>query len=235
MGHAPSREKAREMIKKGEVSADGQPVSKPAQLIAPHAHISVQSDLLRYVSRGGLKLAAAFNAFPDLSAATRICLDLGASTGGFCDVLLEQGAATIYAVDVGHSQLAAKIADDPRVMNLEQLNVRDITADIIPHPIQLITADLSFISLKKALPAALALAEQGADFIGLIKPQFEAGRAHLAKGGIVKDPSIRQAVIADISDWLTGLGWSVRATTPSPIEGPDGNIETLIWARKTEI
>ena len=148
-------------------------------------------------------------------------------------MLLEQGAAIIYAVDVGHSQLAAKIADDPRVINLEQLNVRDITADIIPHPIQLVTADLSFISLKKALPAALALAEQGADFIGLIKPQFEAGRAHLAKGGIVKDPSIRQAVIADISDWLTGLGWSVRATTPSPIEGPDGNIETLIWARKT--
>ena len=232
-GLAPSREKAREMIKKGEVTYDGQPISKPAQLIAPNAALSVSSDLLRYVSRGGLKLAAAFEAFSALSAQSRICLDLGASTGGFCDVLLEQGAAKIYAVDVGHSQLAPKIARHPAIINLEQLNVRDITADIITDPIDLITADLSFISLKKALPAALDLAKTGADLISLIKPQFEAGRAHLAKGGIVKDPAVRAQVICDIQDWLMARGWQVKATLPSPIEGPDGNIESLIWATKT--
>ena len=181
-----------------------------------------------WVSRAALKLIHALDYF-QIEPRDKVCLDLGASTGGFVQVLLEKGAGSVTAVDVGQGQMAAKVKTDPRVINYENLNVRELAGSQIEGPFDIITSDLSFISLKKALPAALSLAAKGAVLLALIKPQFEVGKGNLSKGGLVLDEDLHQKVCDDISDWLEAQsGWSVTGLTESPIKGGDGNKEFLI-------
>jgi 23S rRNA (cytidine1920-2'-O)/16S rRNA (cytidine1409-2'-O)-methyltransferase len=202
---------------------------KPAQAVAPEAAVAVTADPNPWVSRAALKLAHALEVFG--LTPRGVALDVGASTGGFTEVLLARGADRVVALDVGHGQLHPRIAADPRVAALEGVNARDIPAGLVP-PVDWIVADVSFISLEKALPAALALAKPGAVLVALIKPQFEAGPGAAGKGGIVRDPGVHDAVRIRIRDWLTSLGWQVTGEAPSPIEGGDGNREFLIAARK---
>jgi len=234
-GLVPSREKARALIQAGAVSCDNQPVTKPGQLVLPDADFCVDKTQLRWVSRGGLKLEHALNSFTLPSVGGMTCLDLGASTGGFTDVLLSAGAACVYAVDVGHGQLDQRLAADPKVVNLEKTNARDITSQLIPQPLDLVVCDVSFISVTKALGPSLSLVRPGGWLISLIKPQFEAGRAALGKGGVVKDPADRRRAIELVRDSLaTDFGWRVAGVTESPITGPDGNHEYLICAQKPD-
>ena len=231
-GLAPSREKARALIKDGAVSLDNVPVSKPGQLIAPNASLTITGDLLRWASRGALKLLAALEAFPQIDIKGRIAADIGASTGGFCDVLLCRNVQHIYAVDVGHGQLVPKLARHIRITNLERTNARDITATVIPDPLQIITCDVSFISVQKALPAVLSLATSGCWLITLVKPQFEAGRAALGKSGVVKDEADRQRCLDEVSTFLSDkMGWQIEGHITSPVIGPEGNHEFLLVAR----
>ena len=231
-GLAPSREKARALIKDGAVSLDNVPVSKPGQLIAPNASLRITGDLLRWASRGALKLLAALEAFPQIDIKGRIAADIGASTGGFCDVLLSRNVQHIYAVDVGHGQLDPKLARHARITNLERTNARDITATVIPDPLQIITCDVSFISVQKALPAVLSLATSGCWLITLVKPQFEAGRAALGKSGVVKDEADRQRCLDEVSTFLSDkMGWQIEGHITSPVIGPEGNHEFLLVAR----
>ena len=229
-GLAPSRQKARDIVSNSSVIVDGKPVKKAGQLIRADALISIDTDILDYVSRGGLKLAAALDHFKEVEIADKICIDLGASTGGFTDVLLQRGAAIIYAVDVGHSQLAETIRKNPKVRNLEKTNARQLNENIIDTPPSIIVCDVSFISLQLALPAALALASPKADLLALIKPQFEVGKAFIGKGGIVRDEHARNLAENSIYGFLQKQGWHIRGTCPSPIEGPDGNRETVVAA-----
>ena len=229
-GFAPSRQKARDIISNSSVMVEGKPVKKAGQLIRADALISIDTDILDYVSRGGLKLEKALNHFNEVEIADKICLDLGASTGGFTDVLLQRGAAIIYAVDVGHSQLAETIRKNPKVRNLEKTNARQLNENIIDTPPSIIVCDVSFISLQLALPAALALASPQADLLALIKPQFEVGKAFIGKGGIVRDEHARNLAENSICGFLQEQGWYIRGTCPSPIEGPDGNRETVVAA-----
>ena len=231
-GLAPSREKARALIKDGAVSLDNVPVSKPGQLIAPNASLTITGDLLRWASRGALKLLAALEAFPQIDIKGRIAADIGASTGGFCDVLLSRNVQHIYAVDVGHGQLDPKLARHARITNLERTNARDITATVIPDPLQIITCDVSFISVQKALPAVLSLATSGCWLITLVKHQFEAGRAALGKSGVVKDEADRQRCLDEVSTFLSDkMRWQIEGHITSPVIGPEGNNEFLLVAR----
>lgn len=230
-GFAASRAEAQAAIAAGKVRADGEIIAKPAQLLPDAVRVEYAA-AHPYVSRGALKLIAALDRFA-ISPEGSVCLDIGASTGGFTDVLVARGATKVYAVDVGHGQLHEKLARDPRVVVLEGVNARGLNAAVIPEAPQLIVADVSFISLKLALPAALALAKSGARLIALIKPQFEVGRAKLGKGGIVKSETDRQQAVDDIAAWLThAQGWIVEGTMETPIAGGDGNREYLIAARK---
>lgn len=229
---ADSRQKAKELIETGAVTADGQIVKKASQNLSLQADICIDSPLKNWVSRGALKLLGGLEAFPDISVTGKVAVDLGASTGGFTQVLLAHDIAHVFAVDVGHSQLSEKIAKSPRVTSLEKCNARFLTTSEIPIPFQLIVCDVSFISLTLALPPAMALASKGAQMIALIKPQFEVGRQGLDKGGIVKDESLRDEVISKISDFIGKQGWHVMGVTMSPIKGPDGNIEYLVAATK---
>jgi 23S rRNA (cytidine1920-2'-O)/16S rRNA (cytidine1409-2'-O)-methyltransferase len=229
LGLAESRARARVLIEAGAVTLDGAVAVKPAQAVAPEAAVAVTADPNPWVSRAALKLAHALEVFG--LTPRGVALDVGASTGGFTEVLLARGADRVVALDVGHGQLHPRIAADPRVAALEGVNARDIPAGLVP-PVDWIVADVSFISLEKALPAALALAKPGAVLVALIKPQFEAGPGAAGKGGIVRDPGVHDAVRIRIRDWLTSLGWQVTGEAPSPIEGGDGNREFLIAARK---
>ena len=229
---AQSRQKAKELIETGAVRADGTIVKKASQTLAPSAQITIDSPLQNWVSRGALKLLGGLEAFGQISVQDKVCVDLGASTGGFTQVLLANGAKHIFAVDVGHGQLSPKIAKSPRVTSLEKTNARALSRTELPEPFQLIVCDVSFISLKLALPAAMALAQSGAGLIALIKPQFEVGRDGLDKGGIVKNAVLRQQVVDDITAFLIAANWDVLGTTTSPITGPDGNVEYLIGAIK---
>lgn len=230
-GYAKSRAEAQATIRAGGVRADGLMVTKPAQMLKDEPEI-VYAPVHNYVSRGGVKLAACLEKF-QLSAEGRVGLDLGASTGGFTEVMLEQSAKRVYAVDVGHGQLHAKLKRDERVVSLEGLNARDITPAKIPDPVSAITADLSFIGLKLALPPALALAAKGAWLVALVKPQFEVGRSSVGKGGIVRDENAREKALKDITDWMSAQdGWTMLGTMESPIAGGDGNIEYLLAASK---
>jgi len=184
-----------------------------------------------WVGRGALKLVHALEIWP-VVVAGRVVLDVGASTGGFTEVCLAQGAARVYAVDVGRGQLHAKLASDPRVTNLEATDARDLTPALIPDPPGLVVTDVSFIGLGKALPAALALAAEGADLIALVKPQFEVGPDRVGKGGLVKDAAVRADALAQVSAFLEASGWAVQASADSPIAGGDGNLEYLLWATK---
>ena len=233
-GLAPSRHKARQMIEQGQILADGSTVSKAGQLLSPQQAIELMSSGQNWVSRGGQKLAHAFTSFalPDITGF--ICADIGASTGGFCDVLLHYGAGRIYAVDVGHGQLASRIASHPKVVNLEKLNARHLNSDHISEPLDMVVCDVSFISLTKALPAALNYVRPGGHLVTLVKPQFEAGREHIGKKGVVKDPAIHRQVLDSISAFLVRSGdWHIAAIAPSPITGPEGNTEFLLHAVKS--
>lgn len=214
------------------MSAEGKPVLKSAQPIPDGAAI-VYEKPHPYVSRGALKLTAALDHFA-LSPKGLTCIDLGASTGGFTEVLLERGARKVYAVDVGHGQLHAKLAADPRVVSLEGINARDLTVAHIPEPVDCIVADVSFISLKLVLASAVKLTGERAWLVALVKPQFEVGREHVGKGGIVKDEAAQAKAVQVIVDWIGGQsGWSMIGTMESPIAGGDGNREFLLAAKKS--
>ncbi|MDJ1157773.1 TlyA family RNA methyltransferase [Chelatococcus sp. SYSU_G07232] len=228
-GFFDSRAKAQAAIAAGLVTADGRPVRKASEEIAPGAAITAEP-AHPYVSRGGVKPAAALDTF-GIDPAGRTCLDLGASTGGFTQVLLSRGAARVFAVDVGHGQLHPSVAADPRVLALEDTDARRLTRDDIPIPVDLVVADVSFISLALVLPPVLGLCAEEAALVALIKPQFEAGRAHLRKG-IVRDRAVHEAVCADIAAHVRALGFAVLGVIPSPIAGGDGNREFLIAARR---
>ena len=231
-GLTGSRARAKALIETGAVTVDGAVAHKPAQAVAPGAEVVVTADPCPWVSRAALKLIYALDEF-GLSP-RGVALDVGASTGGFTEVLLARGAARVIALDVGHGQLHPRIAADPRVVCLEGVNARAIPAGLVP-PVDWIVADVSFISLEKALPGPLALARPGATLVALIKPQFEAGRAHVGRGGIVRDAGVHEVVRASIRNWLEGLGWQVTGEAVSPIEGGDGNREFLIAAQKAGV
>ncbi|MFN9091385.1 MAG: TlyA family RNA methyltransferase [Alphaproteobacteria bacterium] len=230
LGLAESRARAQALILAGRVFSDGKRVAKSGDLLPDGAPIELRGQDHPWVSRGGLKLAHALAHFR-LNPEGRICLDLGASTGGFTDVLLQHGAARVYAVDVGHGQLAWKLRQDPRVVVLEKTNARYLDEIAIPEPIGALVCDASFIGLRTILPAPLALCAPGAFAVALIKPQFEAGPGQVGKGGVVRDPALHSAICAMIADWWAGLpGWRVLGITESPITGPEGNKEFLIAA-----
>ena len=222
-----SRAKARAAIEAGGVTVDGRPAGKASQAVEDDAEIAAVA-AHPYVGRGGLKLEHALTLWP-VQVEGRTVLDVGASTGGFTEVCLLRGAARVFAVDVGQGQLHPRIAEDPRVVELSGQDVRALDTDLIPNPPQLIVCDLSFISVTKALGPALALAAPGADLILLVKPQFEAGRDRV---GQITDPSVRQACLDATAAWVATQGWTVEATTDSPITGGDGNHEFLLWATR---
>lgn len=226
-GFYPSRSRARDAVLRGTIRIEGSPAAKPAQMVLADAVITIADEARHYVSRAALKLKHGLEHF-GISASGCHALDIGASTGGFTQVLLEEGAAHVTAIDVGHGQM---MIHDPRVTLIEGLNARDLAREHLAHPVDLVVCDVSFISLKLALPNALALAEPGAVLIALIKPQFEVGRDALGKGGIVSDTAEHQRVCGEISDFLAAHGWTVLGLAPSPIAGGDGNIEFLIAAR----
>lgn len=229
-GLAESRAKAQALVMSGLVYSGDRKLDKPGTPIADDAELTVKGQDHPWVSRGGLKLVKGLDAF-GIDPAGAVCIDVGASTGGFTDVLLSREARKVYAVDVGHGQLAWKLRQDPRVVVLERTNARHLTAALVPEPVSLIVCDASFISLTKVLPAALALVAPGAHLVALIKPQFEVGKGRVGKGGVVRDPELHREVCDTISAWVAGLpGWRVIGLTESPIKGPEGNTEFLIGA-----
>ncbi|MDG2522477.1 TlyA family RNA methyltransferase [Caulobacter segnis] len=223
-----SRAKARAAIEAGRVTAGGAVVAKASDMLAEDAQIVAEA-AHPWVGRGALKLDHALNLWP-IPVEGRVAVDVGASTGGFTEVCLSRGAAKVYAVDVGRRQLHPKLAGDPRVVDLSGTDARSLDAGLIPEAPGLIVSDVSFISLAKALPAALILAAPGASLVALIKPQFEVGRENIGKGGLVKDEAARDKAVADVLAFLADSGWIVRETAPSPILGGEGAVEHLVWA-----
>jgi 23S rRNA (cytidine1920-2'-O)/16S rRNA (cytidine1409-2'-O)-methyltransferase len=231
-GLAESRTRAQALIMAGLAFAGSTRIAKPGDLLAEDATVSVKGQDHPWVSRGGIKLAHALEFF-SLSPAGRICIDIGASTGGFTDVLLQHGASHVHAVDVGHGQLAWRLRNDPRVIVHERTNARHLTPEIVPPPVGAVVCDASFIGLRTILPPALELCGPGTFAVALIKPQFEAGPEQVGKGGVVRDAAVHQAVCAEIEAWWSARAdWRVLGITPSPITGPEGNREFLIAARK---
>ena len=229
-GLAENRTQAQALILAGKVYSGQRRLDKAGLAVGPGTALEVRGRAHPWVSRGGLKLAHGLAAFA-IPVRGRACLDIGASTGGFTDVLLAHGAASVRAVDVGRGQLAWKLRQDARVHVLERTNARCLTAAQVPEPVDLVVCDASFIRLAAVLPAPLALTRPGAHLVALIKPQFEAGRARIGKGGVVRDPEVRREVCEAVCGWLEGLeGWSVLGLEESPVRGPAGNIETLVAA-----
>ena len=226
-GLADSRTQAQAMILAGQVLVNNQRVDKPGQTVAVDSEIRIKGESPRFVSRGGLKLEAALHQF-QLDVTGRTCIDVGASTGGFTDCLLQHGAARVYAVDSGHNQLVWKIRNDPRVTALEGINARYLEADQFPARFDLATIDVSFISLKLILPAVIKTLDDAADCIALIKPQFEVGKGEVGKGGIVKDPTKHRRVVDDITRAAAATGFHPAGVIESPILGAEGNKEFLI-------
>lgn len=230
-GLAESRTRAQALIMAGAVYSDTRRIEKPGETLAADAPLETRGRDHPWVSRGGVKLAHGLDHFA-IDPTGLTALDIGASTGGFTDVLLSRGAVCVYAVDVGRGQLAWNLRQDDRVVVLEKTNARELTRAQVPDPVGLITCDASFIGLETILPASLALAAPGARLVALIKPQFEVGKARVGKGGVVRDPSLHREVCDHISAWLAARpGWDVLGVTESPITGPEGNIEFLIAAR----
>lgn len=228
-GLTPSRERAQALILAAKVLVDGQKITKAGQKVSPECRTQLLGEDIPYVSRGGLKLEHALRTF-ELQVQGMVAMDVGASTGGFTDCLLQHGAARVYAIDVGYGQLDWKLRQDPRVVVLERENIRYLERERIPEPIDLAAIDASFISLKLVIPAVLAFLHPGAHCVALIKPQFEAGREHVGKGGVVRDEAVHRAVCQSISDFLEAVGLRVKGMTSSPILGPKGNREFLILA-----
>jgi 23S rRNA (cytidine1920-2'-O)/16S rRNA (cytidine1409-2'-O)-methyltransferase len=227
-GLAETRAAAQRLVMAGLVFSGERRLEKAGQGITPDTALEVRGQPHPYVSRGGLKLEKALDHFV-LPVAGRIALDVGSSTGGFTDCLLQRGVAKVYAVDVGTNQLAWKLRSDPRVVSMEKTNMREVTRALIPEPVALIVCDASFIGLRTVLPAALALAAPEAHLVALIKPQFEVGKGRVGKGGIVREPELHEEVCATISQWLAEQpGWRVLGVTESPITGAEGNREFLI-------
>ncbi|WP_203310835.1 TlyA family RNA methyltransferase [Sphingomonas beigongshangi] len=230
-GLAESRTRAQALIMAGLVFVGDRKVDKPGQALAPDAAIDVRGRDHPWVSRGGIKLAHGLDHFGwDVTDA--VAIDVGSSTGGFTDVLLTRGAARVYAVDSGTNQLAWKLRQDPRVVVHEQTSARILTDAHVPEPIDLVVCDASFIGLAKVLERPLSFVRDGGRLLALIKPQFEAGREEVGKGGVVRDPAVHARVCAAVTDWLSGAGWSVDGVVPSPITGPEGNVEFLVAARR---
>lgn len=231
-GLAASRSQARDLIRRGAVSIAGQPIVKPAAQVGADDDLNVVSSAQPWVSRGGLKLAAALHAF-GFDPTGRVALDVGASTGGFSHVLLQGGASRVFAVDVGHGQFSPNLAADPRVVLMEATDARSLDRSRVPDEITAVVADVSFISVTKALPAALALAVPGAWAVILVKPQFELTPADIGKGGIVRDAAARDRAMASVRHWIqSDVGWRLIEIIQSPIEGGSGNIEFLLGASR---
>ncbi len=230
-GLAPSREKARTMIMEGNVFVAGQREDKAGSTFDDKAEIEVRGNTLKYVSRGGLKLEKAITNF-GIDLKDKICMDIGASTGGFTDCMLQNGARKVYAVDVGYGQFAWKLRQDPRVVCMEKTNIRYVTPEKISDILDFASADVSFISLEKVLPAAKELLSPEGEMVCLIKPQFEAGREKVGKKGVVRDPKVHQEVVERILTFAKEIGFCVKNLEFSPIKGPEGNIEYLVHIKK---
>jgi 23S rRNA (cytidine1920-2'-O)/16S rRNA (cytidine1409-2'-O)-methyltransferase len=233
LGLAESREKAKLMIMAGTVYVDGQKADKPGTAYPAGVSVEVRGKKLPYVSRGGLKLEKAMEVF-HLSLEGRTAMDVGASTGGFTDCMLQNGAKKVYSVDVGYGQLAWKLRTDPRVVSLERTNARYLTREQVPEPVDFFSVDVSFISLKLILPAVRGLTADGAEAVCLIKPQFEAGRGKVGKKGVVRDRSVHEEVVGSVAEFAVNNGFSVLGLTFSPVKGPEGNIEYLIHLKKSD-
>ena len=231
-GLAESRTKAQALILAGLVVSGERKIDKAGQQLAADAALDVKGKEHPFVSRGGVKLAHALDHFGwDVTGA--VALDIGSSTGGFTDVLLQRGAAKVFAIDVGTNQLAWKLRQDPRVLVHEQTNARYLTADIVTEPVDIIVCDASFIGLAKVLDTALDLAKPGGRLVALVKPQFEAERHEIGKGGVVRDPAVHDRVCAAAAQWVSSRGWDVEGVAESPITGPEGNVEFLLAARRS--
>ncbi len=232
-GFAESREKAKAIIMAGQVYVDNQKADKCGTAYDENANIEVRGSVLKYVSRGGLKLEKAIDNFGlDLNGA--VAMDIGASTGGFTDCMLQNGAKKVYSIDVGYGQLAWKLRTDERVVNLERTNMRKVTREQVPDAIDFFSVDVSFISLRLILPVARELMAENAEAVCLIKPQFEAGREKVGKKGVVRDPSVHVEVVRGIFDFCLQSGFDVLNLDFSPIKGPEGNIEYLIHLKKSD-
>jgi 23S rRNA (cytidine1920-2'-O)/16S rRNA (cytidine1409-2'-O)-methyltransferase len=232
-GLAESRTKAQALILAGLVSCGERRVDKPGEQLAADSALALKERDHPWVSRGGVKLAHALDHFA-IEVEGHVALDIGASTGGFTEVLLSRGARRVYAIDVGHGQLAWKLRQDPRVVVHERLNARYLTRADVPEPTDIVTCDASFIGLSTVLPAPLALAAEEAQLVALVKPQFEAGRGHVGKGGVVRDPEVHREVCERAAAWVAGQpGWTVVGIAESPILGPEGNREFLLYARRS--
>lgn len=230
-GLAESRTRAQALVMAGHVMLGDKKADKPGLQVAEDAEISVKGQDHPWVSRGGIKLAHALEHF-GIDVTGSVAIDVGSSTGGFTDVLLNKGAAKVYAVDSGTNQLAWKLRQDPRVIVHEQTSARILTAEHVPEQVDIIVCDASFISLSKVLERPMTFAKPEAQLVALIKPQFEAGRGEVGKGGVVRDSAVHQRVCAEVSAWLESVGWRVAGLTESPITGPKGNVEFLVWAVK---
>jgi 23S rRNA (cytidine1920-2'-O)/16S rRNA (cytidine1409-2'-O)-methyltransferase len=227
-----SRQRARALIMAGRVAVNDLPCDKPGTRLPEDSPITLKGDDLPYVSRGGLKLEAALEA-NHIDCQGMVCLDVGASTGGFTDCLLQHGAARVFAVDVGYGQLAWSLRQDPRVVVIERTNIRRMDPALIPCPVDLVTIDTSFISLKIVVPAALPYLKPGGILLALIKPQFEAGKGNVGKGGVIRDPVLHTEIIEDLRLFFVGRSLACGPVTPSPVLGPKGNREFIILLRKT--
>lgn len=231
LGLAESRERAKTTVMSGLVFVNGQRADKPGMQVSPDVNVEVKGTALPYVSRGGLKLEKALKVFP-IDVNGKVCIDCGASTGGFTDVLLKNGAAKVYSVDVGYGQLAWSLRNDERVINMERTNIRYISSEQIPEPLDICVMDLSFISVKLVLPAVCALLKNDAQLVCLIKPQFEAGREEVGKKGVVRDKAVHLSVIESVLSFAPTVGMTVIGLDFSPIKGPEGNREYLCYMKK---
>ena len=229
---ARSREQAADLIEKRSVLVNGIPATKPATQVDAETSITISGDRDDFASRGGHKLEGALNAFTGVNVAGKRCLDAGASTGGFTDVLLRRNAGHVVAVDVGYGQLAWGLRQDERVTVLDRTNIRHLTGDMVGEPIDVVVADLSFISLTLVLPALAAVSKPDADFVVMVKPQFEVGREKLGAGGVVRDPALRKAAVIEVAESAYDVGLGTMGITASPLPGPAGNVEYFLWLRR---
>ena len=233
LGYAPSREKAKAVIMSGCVYVNGQKEDKAGTMFDTYAAIEVRGNSLKYVSRGGLKLEKAMNHF-DIELQNKVCMDIGASTGGFTDCMLQNGASKVYAVDVGYGQFAWKLRTDERVVCMEKTNIRYVTPEDIGEPVDFSSIDVSFISLTKVLGPVKEILSPGGEVVALIKPQFEAGREKVGKKGVVREKSTHLEVIQMVMAYAAEIGFEIRNLEFSPIKGPEGNIEYLLYLHKPE-